>query len=95
MTRWWNADDQLEQNLLDWFGNEDLSSCLTSCYEIFVGSQDVKEVTFCLENGECSWNIHYSDHWCFPAGSHSCRSVYDILIGFKSIMEDPKKYRQR
>ena len=94
MTKWWNADDQLEQNLLDWFGNEDLSSWLTCCYEIFVGSQDVKEVTFCLENGECSWSIHYSDHWCFPAGSHTCRSVYDILISFEDIMKDPMKYRQ-
>jgi len=94
MTKWWNYDSQLEQNLLDWFGNEDLSTWLACDYEIFIGSAEVHSVTFCLEDGECSWNVHYADHWCFPAGSHSCKTVADILIGFDSIMKDPGKYRQ-
>ena len=94
MKKWWNNDDKLEQNLLDWFGKEDLSSWLTSCYEILVKTEDVYSVTFCLADGECSWNVHYSDHWDFPAGSNSCKTVYDILIGFESIMKDPDRYRQ-
>lgn len=94
MTKWWNDDSDLEQNLFDWFSHEDLSSWLPCSYEIFVGSPEVKEISFWLENGEASWSVHYTDYWCFPAGTTACKTVEDIIVGFKSIMKDPTRYRK-
>ena len=36
----------------------------------------------------------YTDYWCFPAGTTACKTVEDIIVGFKSIMKDPTRYRK-
>ena len=94
MTKWWNYSDKIEEELFDWFTDEDLSSWLTFSYEIFVGSEEVKELVFTVKDGECSWNIHFADGWCYPAGHHSCKSVQDIIDGMHGVMKNPSKYRQ-
>lgn len=93
MTKWWNYSN-IEEELFDWFTDEDLSSWLTFSYEIFVGSGEVKELMFTVKDGECSWNIYFTDGWCYPAGHHSCKSVQDIIDGMHGIMKNPSKYRQ-
>lgn len=93
MTKWWNYSDKIEEELFDWFTDEDLSSWLTFSYEIFVGSSTVKNLVFTVKNGKCTWTIAYSDGWCYPAGSHVCKSVYDILIELEAIMSNPEQYR--
>ena len=94
MTRWWNYDDQLEQKLRDWFSDDDLNSWLTCTYEIFVGSAEVKCMTFTLKCGVASWFIHYPDGWCYNAGEDKCDSVKDIIDGFNRRMKDPLKYKR-
>lgn len=95
MTKWWNyTPRETEKELVEWFEGEDLSSWLTFCYEIFVGSSTVKNLVFTVKDGECTWTIVYSDGWCYPAGYHSCKSVQDIIDGMHEIMENPSKYRR-
>lgn len=94
MTKQWNYSDKVEEELVDWFEGEDLSSWLTFCYEIFVGSGEVKELVFVVEDGKCSWNIHFTDGWCFHAEYHDCKSVNDIIGGLHKVMENPSKYRR-
>jgi hypothetical protein len=93
MTKWWNYSDKIEAELINWFKDEDLGSWLTFSYEIFVGSSTVKNLVFTVKDGECTWTIVYSDGWCYQAGSHVCKSVYDILIGLETIMSNPEQYR--
>ena len=94
MTRWWNYSEKVEEELISWFKDENLNSWLPFCYEIFIGSSEVKRLTFSVEGGECSWSICYADGWCFPAERHACKTVDDIINGLHVIMKEPKKYRQ-
>lgn len=94
MTKWFNYSNKIEEELFDWFADEDVSSWLTFSYTIFVGSGEVKEIVFVVGDGKCSWNVHFTDGWCYPAVHHSCKSVQDIIDGMHEVMKNPSKYRQ-